>query len=236
MIALDPKGPVFPAGSSRLFGVYTAIVTDVRDPDQQGRVQVKLPWVDEADGAQATAWARLSTTMAGKDRGTWFIPEVDDEVLIAFVAGDPRRPVVVGSLWNGKDTPPEQMDGGGQNNVRSITSRSGHRLSFDDTSGAEVVRVETQGGHVVTLDDASGGTIEITHSGGAKIEIDSSGTVKVTALNEVKVDAPAGMKVTAAQVTVDAALSSFSGVVKADTVITNTIVASTYTPGAGNVW
>lgn len=236
MIALDPKGPTFPAAANRLFGVYPAVVTSVKDPDSQGRVEVKLPWVDEADGGRARAWARLATMMAGNNRGTWFIPEVDDEVLIAFVAGDPRWPVVVGALWNGVDAPPEQMDGGGQNNLRSITSRSGHKLTFDDTSGSEVVTVTTQGGHTLKLDDGSGGKIQITHSGGAQIEIESSGTIKITALNEVKIDAPSGLKVTAAQVTVDSAFSKFSGVVKADTVITNAVVSSSYTPGAGNVW
>lgn len=236
MIGLDAKGPVFPADRQRLFGVYPAVVTDVRDPDQQGRVEIKLPWVGEEDGDQARAWARLATMMAGKDRGTWFIPEVGDEVLISFVAGDPRWPVVVGALWNGKDAPPQSMDGAGDNNVRSITSRSGHKLTFDDTIGREKVEIKTQGGHAITLDDASGGTITIEHSGGAKIEMDSSGTIKITALSQVKIDAPAGMKVSAAQVTVDAGLSRFSGVVQCDTVITNNVVSATYTPGAGNVW
>lgn len=232
---LDPKGPFFPAPLNRLYGMYPAVVTSVKDPDNQGRVEVKLPWVDEDDGGTAKAWARLSTLMAGGSRGTWFIPEVDDEVLVAFVAGDPRWPVVMGALWNGKDSPPESMDGGGENNIRSITSRSGHKLTFDDTSGSEVVTLKTQGGHVLTLDDGNQ-KIQLTHSGGAQIEIESSGTIKITALNEVKVDAPSGMTVTAAQVTVNAAMSKFSGVVQADTVITNTVVSATYTPGAGNVW
>jgi uncharacterized protein involved in type VI secretion and phage assembly len=236
VIAPDPKGPFLPPPRNRLFGVYPAVVTSVTDADKQGRVEVKLPWIDESDGSSARAWARIATMMAGGERGTWFIPEIGDEVLLSFVAGDPRWPVVVGALWNGQDAPPEQMDGGGQNNLRSITSRSGHRLTFDDTPGAEGVKVETQGGHVLKLDDAGGGTIVVTHSGGAQIEIEASGTVKITAVNEVKVDAPAGMKVTAAQVTVDAALSKFSGVVQADTVITNAVVSATYTPGAGNVW
>jgi uncharacterized protein involved in type VI secretion and phage assembly len=67
----------------RLYGVYPALVTDVQDPDNQGRVQIKLPFVEESDGATALAWARLATLMAGGDRGTWFIPEVNDEVLVA---------------------------------------------------------------------------------------------------------------------------------------------------------
>ncbi len=225
MSSLDPKGPVLPPSRHRLFGVYPATVTSVTDADRQGRVEIELPWVADDDGQRARAWARLATMMAGGDRGTWFIPEVGDEVLVSFMAGDPRWPIVTGALWNGVDAPPETMDGGGDNNVRSITSRSGHKLTFDDSSGSEVVRIKTQGGHVFELDDASGGTIRVTHSGGAKIEIDSSGTVAVTALNQMTIDAPAGMTITAAQLTVNAALSTFSGVVKAETVITEAMIA-----------
>lgn len=222
------------ADRPRLYGVYPALVTDVQDPDNQGRVQVKLPFVEESDGGSALAWARLATMMAGADRGTWFIPEVDDEVLVAFTAGDPRRPVVIGALWNGVDAPPETMDSA--NNVRSVTSRSGHKLTFDDTAGAEKVELKTNGGHTFTLDDAAGGTVTLTHSNGATIKIDAAGNIEITANVKVKINAPAGLDVTAAMVTVNAAMSSFSGVVKADTVITNSVVSASYTPGAGNIW
>jgi uncharacterized protein involved in type VI secretion and phage assembly len=230
-----PGASATPAGDRpRLFGVYPALVTDVQDPDNQGRVQIKLPFVEESDGGSALAWARLATMMAGGNRGTWFIPEVDDEVLVAFTAGDPRRPVVIGALWNGVDAPPETMDSA--NNVRSVTSRSGHKLTFDDTAGAEKVELKTNGGHTFTLDDAAGGTVTLTHSNGATIKIDATGNIEITANVKVKINAPAGLDVTAAMVTVNAAMSSFSGVVKADTVITNSVVSASYTPGAGNVW
>lgn len=222
------------AERQRLYGVYPALVTDVQDPDQQGRVQVKLPFVEEHDGAAALGWARLATLMAGGDRGSWFIPEVNDEVLVAFTAGDPRRPVVIGALWNGVDAPPEHMDA--QNNRRSVTSRSGHKLSFDDSAGAEKVELKTQGGHTLTLDDAAGGTVTLVHSNGATLKIDAAGNVEVTANVKVKIQAPAGLEVTAAMVTVDAGMSKFSGVVQADAVITNSVVSASYTPGAGNVW
>jgi uncharacterized protein involved in type VI secretion and phage assembly len=233
---LVPSGPASEPSRQRLYGLYPGVVTDLDDPDGQGRVQVQLPWIGEDDSTQATAWARLATFMAGADRGSWFIPEVDDEVLLGFVAGDPRRPVVVGALWNGVDAPPESMDSGGENNIRSITSRSGHKLTFDDSSGSEKITLETQGGHELVLDDASGGTITVHHSGGAEIVIESSGTISVTALNQVNIDAPSGLNITAAMVSVDSGFSKFSGVVKADTVITNAVVSSSYTPGAGNVW
>ena len=227
---LTPAGPE----RQRLYGVYPALVTDVQDPDNQGRVQIKLPFVPDADGGTALAWARLATLMAGNGRGSWFIPDVNDEVLVAFTAGDPRRPVVIGALWNGVDAPPETMDSA--NNVRSVTSRSGHKLTFDDTAGAEKVELKTKGGHTFTLDDAAGGTVTLTHSNGATIKIDAVGNIEITANVKVKINAPAGLDVTAAMVTVNAAMSSFSGVVKADTVITNSVVSASYTPGAGNIW
>jgi uncharacterized protein involved in type VI secretion and phage assembly len=235
MSFVDPKGPYPSVPRHRLHGVYPALVEKVTDPDEQGRVLVKLPWIAEDDMSGAMAWARLATLMAGGGRGSWFIPEKGDEVLVAFIAGDPRWPVVVGALWNGVDAPPETMDGAGENNLRSITSRSGHKLTFDDTSGAEKVEIVTKGQHQLTLDDQSR-EIVLRHSGGAEIKIDQSGTVSIRALNRVEVDAPAGMTVTAAQLSVDAPISKFSGVVKAETVITNAVVSSSYTPGAGNVW
>lgn len=232
----DSKGPfVGEPGRARLFGVYPAIVVEVTDPDAQGRVKIRLPWLDADEGGQATAWARLATLMAGADRGTWFIPEPDDEVLVAFFMGDPRHPVVVGAMWNGQDAPPEEMDGAGQNNIRSITSRCGHVLTFDDTQGAEKVEIRTNLGHVVTLDDASGGTITIEHVGGAKIEMDVAGKIAITAVSECTVDAPAGMKVTAPMLTADVPFSKFSGVIKCETLITQSVVSPLYTPGAGNI-
>ena len=173
-------------GPERLVGVYPALVTDVQDPDRQGRVRVSLPFVNGAEGPQAAAWARLATFMAGADRGSWFIPEVNDEVLVAFLAGDARHPIVIGALWNGVDTPPETMDA--DNNRRSITSRSGHRLLFDDTNGSEKVVLETQGGDRLTLDDAAGGTVTLEHSNGATIRIDNTGTVSIRANNRVSID------------------------------------------------
>lgn len=216
----------FDQPSGRLFGVYTGVVVDVQDPDGQGRVKVRLPWVGENDGQQATAWARLATLMAGGDRGTWFVPAVDDEVLVAFVAGDPRHPVVTGALWNGRDAPPESMDA--DNTRRTIQTRTGHVLRFDEAAGGGKIELLTAGGHRLVLDDAAGGTITVAHSGGSTLEMDVAGNIKLTA--------NANVAVTASMVTVDAPMSRFSGVVQADTVITNSVVSASYTPGAGNVW
>ncbi|MFD0449555.1 phage baseplate assembly protein V [Rhodococcus aetherivorans] len=88
--------------------MYPATVTDVADPDGQGRVRIRLPWTPDTDRDGYETWARLATLMAGAGRGTWFVPEVDDEVLAAFWAGDPDQPYVIGALWNGQDAPPRR--------------------------------------------------------------------------------------------------------------------------------
>src|SRR3989442_12732253 len=99
-----------PSGlGGKWYGVYPALVTDIKDPDQQGRVKVTLPWSPDTASEKYEAWARLATMMAGNNRGSWFIPDENDEVLIGFEAGDPRRPYVLGMLWNGVDSPPETL-------------------------------------------------------------------------------------------------------------------------------
>lgn len=217
----------------RWYGVYPALVTDVRDPDGQGRVQVSLPWAADSGGGAYLAWARQATLMAGGGRGTWFVPEPGDEVLVGFEAGDPRRPFVLGALWNGTDKTPESMDGAGRNNVRVIHSRSGHEVRLDDTAGAAKVVVSTPGGQRITLNDTPA-SVEIADASGNTVRMEASG-ITVTAAAKVTVTA-ATAEISAASLTVNAGISTFSGVVKADTVITNSVVSAAYTPGAGNIW
>lgn len=215
------------------YGVYPAVVSDVADPQGQGRVKVKLPWSPDGDGQAYEAWARLATLMAGNDRGSWFVPDVGDEVLLAFEAGDPRHPYVVGSLWNGRDAPPQSMDGAGRNPVKLLRSRNGVKITLDDSDGREVLRLETPGGHVVLLDDGAR-AVEVRDSNGNTIKAAPEG-VSVTTSAKVTVNASA-VEVSAGMVTVNAGMSKFSGVVQADTVITNSVVSASYTPGAGNIW
>ena len=213
------------------YGVYMALVTDVQDPDGLGRVRVRLPWATDPDGDAYEIWARLATMMAGSNRGSWFIPEPDDEVLIAFEGGDPRSPIVIGALWNGVDSPPEQMDD--NNNIRSITSRSGIRVAFDDSDGGVQFTVETPGGQKIVCSDTPA-SMELSDSNGNRMMMDASGITLDTGAN-VTINATM-LKVSASMVTVDAGMSRFSGVVQSDTNITNTTVSATYTPGAGNIW
>lgn len=217
----------------RWYGVYPALVADVVDPDGQGRVKIKLPWAPDAGGGGYEAWARLATLMGGNNRGSWFIPDAGDEVLVAFEGGNPRRPYVVGGLWNGSDKPPESMDGAGKNNGKVLRSRNGVKITLDDADGQEKLILETPGGQKVTLKDGPG-TVEIVDSNGNSVKLEPNG-INVTAAAKVTVTA-SQVDVSAGMVTVNAAMSKFSGVVQADTVITNAVVSASYTPGAGNIW
>lgn len=217
----------------RWYGVYMGLVTEIKDPDGQGRVKVSLPWSPDAKSDKYDVWARLATLMGGKNRGSWFIPDVNDEVLVAFEGGDVRRPYVVGSLWNGKDTPPESMDGSGQNNLKVLRSRNGVKITMDDKDGQEKFIVETPGGQKVTLRDGPG-AVEIVDSNGNSVKLESSG-VSVVASSKVSVQAST-VDISAGSVNVNAGIAKFSGVVKAETVITNSVISTSYTPGAGNIW
>jgi uncharacterized protein involved in type VI secretion and phage assembly len=215
------------------YGAYPAVVVDIKDPDGQGRVRVKLPWSPDGGGAAYEAWARLATLMGGRNRGTWFVPDVDDEVLVVFLGGETKLPVVVGALWNGQDAPPETMDGAGNNFRKVIRSRNGVKLTLDDQDGQERLVLETPGGQSVTLQDGPG-AIEVRDANGNTVRLDASG-VTVTTTAKVTVNATT-VQVSASLVNVDAPMTKFSGIVKAETVITNSVVSASYTPGAGNIW
>jgi uncharacterized protein involved in type VI secretion and phage assembly len=217
----------------RWYGVFPAQVLDIKDPDNQGRVKVTLPWSPDASGGRYEAWARLATLFGGNNRGSWFVPDVDDEVLVSFEQGDPRRPYVLGGLWNGRDKAPESMDGGGRNFKKVLRSRNGVKITLDDQDGQEKLICETPGGQKITLKDGPG-AIEIEDSNGNSVKLETAG-ITVTAAAKVTVNA-SQVAITAGLVTVDAGMSRFSGVVQADTVISNTVVSAAYTPGAGNIW
>lgn len=218
----------------RFYGVYPALVCDIADPEGLGRVKVRLPWSLDTMESAYEAWARLATLMAGAGRGSWFIPDIDDEVLVSFEAGDPRRPYVVGSLWNGRDNPPESMDAGGQNLIKSITSRNGVKVTFDDADGREALVLETPGGQTIVMQDGPG-SIEVRDSNGNSVTMDAGG-ITVNATAKVTINAGATVEVTAGMLTVNAGMSRFNGVVQAPTLIANSVVSASYTPGAGNVW
>lgn len=137
--------------NEKIPGVVIGIVADNNDPDNLGRVKVKFPWMSDSF---TTTWFRIATPMAGVDRGFMFLPEVDDEVLVAFEHGDPQRGYVIGCLWNGKDKPPMPSGSalaGTKVRHRRIKTKYGHILDFDDDKKRIVV--QTPNGHRLTLSD-----------------------------------------------------------------------------------
>lgn len=156
----------------RIYGVVVGLVTNNQDPDKLGRVKMRFPWLNQDDESH---WARVATLMAGQERGSFFLPEVEDEVLVVFEHGDVRFPYVIGALWNGEDTPPRD-NADGKNDLRVIHSRSGHELIFNDADGKEQVEIHTKAGHHILLDDTSGAE-KITikdKTGNNQIELDSA--------------------------------------------------------------
>jgi uncharacterized protein involved in type VI secretion and phage assembly len=223
------SGPGGAAGG--WYGVYVAVVTaNEDDPQRQGRVKVELPWSPDGGTERYETWARVATLMAGKGRGTWFVPDPHDEVLVAFEGGDPRKPVVLGSLWNGKDAPPEQM--AAQNPKRTILTGAGVRITLDDTVGAVSLLLETPGGQRVRLDDTPA-TVTIEDGNSNSVTLDAAG-VTVVAAAQVNITAKAVMNVSATTLNVTAPISTFK-VIQCDSVITSSTVSAAYMPGAGNL-
>ena len=222
-----------PSGlGGRWYGVYPALVNSVKDPDGQGRVEVTLPWAPDTGSGQYKAWARLATMMAGNNRGSWFIPDEHDEVLVSFEGGDPRRPYVIGALWNGQDRAPESMDSNGQNNKKVLRSRNGIKITLDDHDGQETITIETPGGNKLTMQDGAA-SIEIADSNGNSLKLEESG-ITFRAESKLTIDAPT-VEISAGSVTIDSAEVNASGVVQSTTNICSSIVAGAYTPGAGNI-
>ena len=228
---IDARVPTGLGG--RWYGVYPALIKEINDPDGLGRVKIALPWAPDTGSGHYSAWARIATLMAGDNRGTWFMPDVDDEVLVAFEGGNPCCPYVIGALWNGNDAPPQRMDDGGRNTHKVIRSRNGVRVTLDDSDGQEQLVLETPGGQKITLKDGPG-NVEIVDSNGNSVKLEPSG-LTITASAKVTINASM-VEISAGTVTVNAGMSRFSGVVQADTVISNSVVSASYTPGAGNIW
>jgi uncharacterized protein involved in type VI secretion and phage assembly len=214
---------------------YLAVVVSVQDPEELSRVQVRLLNCDGIGEQDAPIWARVAVPFAGPRRGAFMLPDVDDEVLVTFLHGDPSLPIVVGGLWNGSDVPPESLGGAGDRVDRwTIVGKAGTRVAIvEEQDGQETISFTTPGGVSGELTDAGGGKIELR--AGSTITIDGAGITVDARQGKVTVRAST-VEVTAGQVKVEAAMSKFSGVVQCPILKATTIVADVYKPGAGNVW
>lgn len=167
--------------AKRIYGVVPGVVIDNKHPEGAYRVKVKFPWIrstevgDDAD--YESSWARIISPMAGGGRGFYVLPEVGDEVIVSFVHGDIRYPIVLGATWNDQDKMPVGSTGpkpsgdplgndlgidaaavdnnaaGGKNNARFFISRSGSTLLFDDTEGKEKITLFTKKGSMLNIND-----------------------------------------------------------------------------------
>jgi len=160
----------------RFYGVAEAIVEAVEDPQGEGRVRVRLPWFDPAE---VSDWCRVANLFAGNGYGSTWTPEPEDEVLVAFVHGDPRIPVVLGGLYNGQDKPPRARTA--STNAKTLRTKAGHEVLLDDSADSTGVEVRTSAGHRLRLDDVQNQvTLEI--SGGPSIRLSQSGgSIEITA-------------------------------------------------------
>ena len=188
-----------PTRSDRFYGVSIGIVTNNQDPDNLGRVKVKFPWLSDEEESH---WARVLTLMAGNDRGIYFLPEVDDEVLVAFEHGMIEFPCVLGSLWNGKDAPPE-VNEDGKNNMRSIKSRSGHIIRLNDTDGEEKIEIIDSSGNNSIVISTADNTVTVSadadisiQSGNGKLTLQGNG-IEIKSQAAVKVEAGSDMNLEA---------------------------------------
>lgn len=190
---LMPASPLKP-GQTLLVG----IVTDNEDPDELGRVKVKFPTLTEEHNSN---WARVVSMGAGSNRGFDCLPEIDDEVLVAFEHGDIHRPYILGGVWNGEDAPPNTVGKNvkdGKVRLRTIQTRTGHKIQFveEDQDTKAGVYVETKGGHQLRLND-SGQFMELTTKGGHRlclsdkdnnISMNSKGDIAIKANGEITIN------------------------------------------------
>jgi len=187
----------------RYYGVVEAIIEE-NEGDDEGRVKVRFPWFD---GTTVTDWCRVSQLYAGGGYGSVFVPEKGDEVLVAFVHGDMRFPIVLGGLYNGVDKPPTARTDGRDQKI--IRTKHGHEVLLDDTASKAAVRIKSAAGHVVEMDD-QGKAIRITAAEG--------GSVTVTAQGEITLKAP--------KVTIDSANIDLGGGATEPLVLGNQLLAA----------
>lgn len=165
-------------GDGRVYGVAVAQVIDNIDALSLGRVQVKLPWLPDVD-----PWARVAVLSAGDQRGTWFIPQVGDEVLVAFEQGDVRTPYVIGSLWNSTDKPPADApnDAIGR---RIVKTPAGHEIELDDTK--QSIAITSSTGQKVSITPEK---IELSAGDGVKATLENAGTITLKATSKISLQA-----------------------------------------------
>ncbi len=179
--------------ANKIFGVVTAVVTNTKDPDKKGRIKVKYVWMGEAKAIESD-WARVVSFMAGNGRGAHFLPDVDDEVLVAFEHGNINSPYVVGALYNAKDKVIEKNEDG-KNNIKMLKSRCGHTVTLDDTSGKEKIIIQDKDKKRFITFDTEKKSLTIQNDDTGDIVIKAKGNIKVDSEKNIEITGKAGIKI-----------------------------------------
>jgi uncharacterized protein involved in type VI secretion and phage assembly len=212
-------------GEQPYYGVYPAIVTDLVDPERLGRIEVTFPWLGRDAEGDVRAWATLLSPYADHQQGIQALPEVESQVVVAFEAGNLRRPYIVGACWNGREALPREAEAA--NNIRAWKTRSHSILEFDDTEGAARITLQLASGHRLVLDDANR-TVTLSHASGHVITFTAAGVVEIQGNLSVDIQAPI--------LNVRAPVANFDGIINCTTLIAKALVSSpSYTPGVGNL-
>ncbi len=203
------SGPENDSPIQAVNGVMVGVVTNNKDPEGFARVKLSLPM---QEGQNETNWTRIATMMAGKNRGSLFIPEVGDEVLVAFHLGDVTQPYVIGMLWSEKQPSPKSDD---KNNIRKIKTRSGHEIIFDDDDSKGKITIKTNKAQSIELDDEKdiikinekSGNNMIQISGGSKNEITIKSQTSVITMNskgDISLSSDKALKLKSLEVNIEA--------------------------------
>jgi phage protein D/phage baseplate assembly protein gpV len=186
---------------NKVDGVVVGVVTNINDPEKLGRVQVKYPWLPKYKGSDLSSnWARQATLGAGTNRGVFFTPEIDDEVLVAFENGDINYPYIVGALWNGRDKPPEgKVVAVNKVNQRIVRSRSGHVIILDDTQGQEKITIQDKTGkNSIEIDSKMNSMMiksagDLTLDAGGKLIIKSKADFNINSMGKAGISATSNL-------------------------------------------
>ncbi len=180
----------------RTWPIMVGIVTNNDDPQGQGRVRVRLPWLGDEAEAQ---WARVASPGAGNRRGLLVLPEVNDEVLVGFEQGDIGQPIVLGGLWNGQDALPADSSDvvvNGEVNQRAWVTRRGHKIVLSEQNPA-LVRIESVAGNTLVIDDDNA-RIEIRTAGGNTLTLDDNGqSLKIGGNGQIEIESSTNLSIKA---------------------------------------
>lgn len=201
--------------------MHMAEVVDNSDPESRGRIKVRML------ATNIEIWANVVVASAGQGYGVSCIPRVEEKVVIAFIT--PEQALVIGSIWAGESSHPEEAEQPQDHYVVKTPQDSVLAFNDDDQPNIEI---QTRSGYQIKIDESNGGNITISR--GSQVveltpsEVKMSGTKIIMDANMIEINA--------AQISANVALSKFSGVIQTDTCIATSVVGTSYTPGAGNIW